>query len=93
MDLCTFQRYKASRVSKCEKGDFSIVLIDSLVIDAFQDPSKRLQKEALGLRKGSFMIRSVSVIFRLGIVDARSYLLLRLLRLRLHVPHPKSDHS
>jgi hypothetical protein len=47
MDLCTFQRYKASRVSKCEKGDFSIELIDSLVIDAFQDPSKRLQKEAM----------------------------------------------
>jgi hypothetical protein len=35
MNLYIFQYYKASRVSKCEKGNFSIVLIDSLVIDAF----------------------------------------------------------
>jgi hypothetical protein len=45
IDLCIFQRYKASKVS--EKGDFSIKLIDSMVINVFQDPLKKLQKEAM----------------------------------------------
>ena len=39
--------------------------------------------------KGSFMIGLVNVIFGLGIVGARSHLLVRVLRLRLYVP-PRS---
>jgi hypothetical protein len=74
MDLCTLQRYKASRVIKCENGDFShrlIELVDFLLMDTFQDSSKRLQsvskKPLIYDPKGSFMIGLVNVIFRLGI--------------------------